>query len=186
MPDARGLGYHVSHFASHQEFGPVMRIFGLFPSCSSSWQSSASSSVPSSSRRSTSRSRQPARRPRRVSRTGRRRPAATSTSIISTKASCSTRSRASRIASTRCSRKTRKTSLPRQQTRPPILPRQPRRTRSQTSNAHGYDHARGYGDGRAHAFGPRRSSLRQACRVVLPWCRAAHRQSSESPCSAPS
>ena len=29
MPDARGLGYHVSHFASHQEFGPVMRIFGL-------------------------------------------------------------------------------------------------------------------------------------------------------------
>ena len=29
MPDARGLGYHVSHFASHQEFGPVLRIFGL-------------------------------------------------------------------------------------------------------------------------------------------------------------
>lgn len=29
MPDARGLGYHVSHFASHQEFGPVVRIFGL-------------------------------------------------------------------------------------------------------------------------------------------------------------
>jgi sec-independent protein translocase protein TatA len=29
MPDARGLGYHVFHFASHQEFGPVMRIFGL-------------------------------------------------------------------------------------------------------------------------------------------------------------
>ena len=29
MPDARGLGYHVSHFASHHEFGPVMRIFGL-------------------------------------------------------------------------------------------------------------------------------------------------------------